>query len=711
MNLDQARQQHAELSEKLTDAQYRYHVLDAPTISDAEYDADLRTLNEIEERFPELRTPDSPTQKVGGAISTLFTPVEHLERLLSLDNVFSAEEFAGWADRVARLGGGGPYLCELKIDGLAIDLVYERGRLVRAATRGDGRTGEDVTLNVRTIKSVPARLAGQDVPEVLEVRGEVFLPERAFERLNESLQEAGKPAFANPRNAGAGSLRQKDPRVTASRDLGAIVHGIGRVVGSPAGLGQQASGASEISGTAVPSEGGHLAGAPDTQSGWYKRLGEWGLPVSDRYKVFPDLADVQAFIDYYADPVHRHETPYEIDGVVVKIDSLEVQRALGATSRAPRWAIAYKYPPEEVTTRLLDIRVNVGRTGRVTPFAVMQPVKVSGSTVENATLHNEDEIKRKGVLIGDMVVLRKAGEVIPEVVAPVTELRTGDEREFVFPRECPSCGTPLTRDEGEADWRCPNTVSCPAQLRERLFHLASRGALDIEVLGYEAVVALLDCGLVADEGDVFALTEGKLLTCPFFVNKAGGLKVNAQALLLNLGEARTRPLWRILVALSIRHVGPTAARALAEAFGSLDAIAAASPDALAIVDGVGPTIAASVVEWFTVDWHRVIVEKWRAAGVQLATPGFDPSAASSRVLAGVTVVITGTLAGLTRDEAAEAVRAAGGKVSSSVSKKTNYVVAGENAGSKYDKAVELGVPILDEDGFRALLAGGVAPPG
>ena len=697
MELSGARQKHVELSEKLTDAQYRYHVLDAPTISDAEYDADLRALNDIEERFPELRTPDSPTQKVGGAISTLFTPVEHLERLLSLDNVFSAEEFGGWADRAVRLGGGGPYLCELKIDGLAIDLVYERGRLARAATRGDGRTGEDVTLNVKTIKSVPARLTGADVPDVLEVRGEVFFPEAAFDRLNESLQEAGKPAFANPRNAAAGSLRQKDPRVTASRALDAIVHGIGRVVGSGDG---------QISGTAAgPSDSGHLEGAPDTQSGWYERLRQWGLPVSDRYKIFSDLADVQAFIDYYSDPGHRHETPYEIDGVVVKVDSLQTQRAMGATSRAPRWAIAYKYPPEEVTTRLLEIRVNVGRTGRVTPFAVMTPVKVSGSTVENATLHNEDEVKRKGVLIGDMVILRKAGEVIPEVVGPVVELRMGDEREFEFPRACPACGTPLSRDEGEVDWRCPNTVSCPAQLRERLFHLASRGALDIEVLGYEAVVALLDCGLVADEGDVFGLTGDKLATCLFFVNKAGGLKVNAQALLVNLAEAKTRPLWRILVALSIRHVGPTAARALAEAFGSLDAIASASPDALAIVEGVGPTIAASVVEWFTVDWHQAIVDKWRAADVQLATPGFDPSAASSRLLAGVTVVITGTLSGLSRDEAAEAVRAAGGKVSSSVSKKTNYVVAGENAGSKYDKAVELGVPILDEAGFAALLAG------
>jgi len=698
MELDEARQRHAELSEKLRDAQYRYYVLDAPTIADIDYDTDMRALEALEERFPELRTPDSPTQNVGGGLSTLFTPVEHLERLLSLDNVFSEEEFAAWADRAARLGGAGPYLCELKIDGLAIDLVYERGRLARAATRGDGRTGEDVTLNVRTIKSVPDRLRGPGVPAVLEVRGEVFLPEAAFVRLNESLQEAGKPAFANPRNAGAGSLRQKDPRVTASRGLGAIVHGIGRVVGSGDG---------EISGAAAgPGAAGHLEGAPDTQSGWYERLREWGLPVSDRYKVFSSLDEVKAYIEYYADPAHRHETPYEIDGVVVKIDPLETQRAMGATSRAPRWAIAYKYPPEEVNTRLLDIRVNVGRTGRVTPYAVMEPVKVSGSTVDRATLHNEDEVKRKGVLIGDMVVLRKAGEVIPEVVGPVTELRTGGEREFVFPAECPACGTRLARDEGEVDWRCPNTVSCPAQLRERLFHLASRSALDIEVLGYEAVVALLDCGLVADEGDLFALTAEKLGTCAFFVNKAGGLKVNARMLMMNLDEAKTRPLWRVLVALSIRHVGPTAARALADAFGSVDAIASASADALAIVDGVGPTIAASVVEWFTVDWHVAIVDKWRVAGVQLATPGFDPSAASSRLLAGVTVVITGTLPSLTRDEAAEAVRAAGGKVSSSVSKKTNFVVAGENAGSKYDKAVELGVPILSEDAFRALLAHG-----
>jgi DNA ligase (NAD+) len=710
MELDEARREHAEQSEKLSDAQYRYHVLDAPTISDAEYDQGIRRLNEIEDEFPELRTPDSPTQKVGGTLSTLFTPVTHLERLLSLDNVFSHEEFGAWADRAAKLGGTGPYLCELKIDGLAIDLVYARGRLTSAATRGDGRTGEDVTLNVKTITSVPDRLTGDDVPDLLEVRGEVFLSEAAFGRLNETLQEAGKPAFANPRNAAAGSLRQKDPRVTASRALGAIVHGIGRVVGK----GADSDGAI-VGSAAGPSEEGHLEGAPDSQSGWYERLRAWGLPVSDRYKVVSELADVRAYIDYYSDPGHRHETPYEIDGVVVKIDPIETQRAMGATSRAPRWAIAYKYPPEEVTTKLLDIQVGVGRTGRVTPFAVMTPVKVSGSTVDRATLHNEDEVKRKGVLIGDTVILRKAGEVIPEVVGPVAELRTGDEREFPFPRQCPECGTTLRRDEGEVDWRCPNNVACPAQLRERLFYLSSRSALDIEALGYEAVVALLTDGLVTNEGDLFDLTDEQLATSPFFVNKAGGLKLVAHALLANLDEAKTRPLWRILVALSIRHVGPTAARALAEAFGSLDAIAAASPDALAIVDGVGPTIARAVVEWFTVDWHREIVEKWRAAGVQLETPGFDPSAAQSRLLAGVSVVITGTLPNYTRDEAAEAVRAAGGKVTSSVSKKTSFVVAGENAGTKYEKAVDLGVPILDEPAFETLLSGGpdaitVEPP-
>jgi DNA ligase (NAD+) len=709
-----ARRRHADLSLDITEADHRYYVLDSPTISDIEYDTKMRELRALEDQYPDLRTPDSPTQTVHGTISTLFTPVEHLERLLSLDNVFTDEDLGGWADRVTRLGGAGPYLCELKIDGLAIDLIYQDGALIKAATRGDGRTGEDVTPNIRTISSIPARLAGAGHPATLEVRGEVFMPVEAFGKLNESLLDAGRPAFANPRNSAAGSLRQKDPRITASRALDAIVHGIGRVEGSagPAGEAGQDSSAG-ISGTAAgPGAEGHLEGAPDTQSGWYERLRGWGLPVSGLYRVVPDMAGVREYIAHYAE--HRHDPPYEIDGVVVKVDQIALQQALGSTSRAPRWAIAYKYPPEEVTTRLLEIRVNVGRTGRVTPFAVMEPVKVSGSTVENATLHNAEEIKRKGVLIGDMVILRKAGDVIPEVLGPVADLRTGAEREFEFPSSCPACGTALTRDEGEVDWRCPNARCCPAQLRERLFHMAGRGAFDIEVLGYEAVSALLDGGLVADEGDLFALTDEQLATCPFFVVKQGSLSANAVKLLANLEQARTRPLWRILVALSIRHVGPTAARALAAEFGSLDAIEAASVDALAAVDGVGPTIATSLRDWFTVDWHRAIVAKWRQAGVRLEDEGFDPTRAAARLLAGVTVVITGTLDSFSRDEAGEAVRQAGGKVTSSVSKKTDFVVAGENAGSKHDKAVELGVPILDESAFRTLLTRGpdaVTPAG
>ena len=701
----EARRRHADLSLEITEADHRYYILDSPTISDIDYDTKMRELRALEEQYPDLRTPDSPTQTVHGAISTLFTPVEHLERLLSLDNVFTDEDLGAWADRATKLGGSGPYLCELKIDGLAIDLVYRDGALVKAATRGDGRTGEDVTPNIRTISSIPARLKGSGHPATLEVRGEVFMPVEAFGKLNESLLDAGKAAFANPRNSAAGSLRQKDPRITASRALDAIVHGIGRVEGSAGDKG--------ISGEAAgPGEEGHLEGAPDTQSGWYERLRGWGLPVSNLYKVVPDMDGVRGYIAYYAE--HRHDPPYEIDGVVVKVDQIALQRQLGSTSRAPRWAIAFKYPPEEVTTRLLDIQVNVGRTGRVTPFAVMEPVKVSGSTVDRATLHNADEVKRKGVLIGDMVILRKAGDVIPEVLGPVADLRTGDEREFGFPTVCPSCGTTLAREDDEVDWRCPNTRSCPAQLRERLFHLAGRGAFDIEVLGWEAVAALLDCGLVADEGDVFALTADKLETCPFFMVKQGALSANAVRLLANLTEARTRPLWRILVALSIRHVGPTAARALASEFGSLDAIEDASVDALAAVDGVGPTIAASLREWFLLDWHRTIIAKWRDAGVRLEDPDWDPNRAAARLLAGVSVVITGTLDGMSRDEAGEAVRQAGGKVTSSVSKKTSFVVAGESAGSKYDKAVELGVPILDEAAFHVLLAQGpdaVTPAG
>jgi DNA ligase (NAD+) len=684
---EQARHRHADLVTQITEHNHRYYVLDAPVISDAQYDALMAEIRELEDAHPDLRTPDSPTQRVGDQILAGFAPVQHLARLFSLDNVFSAAEFEAWVARAERLGGTGPYLCELKIDGLAVALVYERGALVRAATRGDGVTGENVTANVRTISSVPARLAGSGWPDTLEVRGEVFLPVTAFHQLNERQAELGKPPYVNPRNTAAGSLRQKDPRVTASRPLDLILHGVGLA------------------------EGG--AAPPGTQSGWYQRMAEWGLPVSGEYRVTADAAGVQDYIGHYAE--HRHDPPYEIDGVVVKLDQLAGQQQLGTTSRAPRWAIAYKYPPEEVTTRLLDIRVNVGRTGRVTPFAVMEPVRVSGSTVEQATLHNESEIARKGVLIGDMVVLRKAGDVIPEVVGPVTDLRTGDEREFAFPDHCPACGTALAREEGEADWRCPNTRSCPAQLRERLFHVASRGALDIEVLGYEAASALLECGLLADEGDLFALTAGRLASCPFFVTIRGELTANARALLRNLAEARQRPLWRILVALSIRHVGPTAAQALAAGFGSLEAIAAAPAELLVQVEDVGPTIARSVQDWFRVDWHAAIVGKWRAAGVRLEQENFtggiltaSADGGAAGPLAGKTFVLTGTLPELTREEAAEAIQAAGGKVSGSVSRKTSYVVAGENPGSKLDKAESLGVPVLDEAGLRALLDGGAS---
>jgi DNA ligase (NAD+) len=705
-----ARHRHADLVVEITEHNHRYHVLDAPLISDAEYDALMSELRGLEDSYPDLRTPDSPTQKVGDVISTDFAPVEHLERLLSLDNAFSAEDLDAWAARTERLAGPdtavGPYLCELKIDGLAVALVYRDGVLVRAATRGDGVTGEDVTPNIRTIAAAPARLSGSGWPQTLEVRGEVFMPVADFHKLNERQADAGKPLYVNPRNTAAGSLRQKDPRITATRPLSLIVHGLA------------VPGAGAESGMPVPQDEAVPDQAPTTQSGWYEQMRAWGLPVSDVYKVVETLDEVREYINHYAE--HRHDPAYEIDGVVIKLDRLEVQRSLGATSRAPRWAIAYKYPPEEVTTRLLDIRVNVGRTGRVTPFAVMEPVKVSGSTVDRATLHNADEVARKGVLIGDMVVLRKAGDVIPEVLSPVADLRSGTEQAFVFPAECPECGTTLVREAGEGgktsvDWRCPNARSCPAQLRERVFHLASRGALDIEVLGYEAGMALLDGGLVADEGDVFSLTEEKLAGSPFFVNKQGGLTVNAVKLLRNLEEARQRPLWRILVALSIRHVGPTAARALAVAFGSVDAIAAASPEDLVAVDDVGPTIAASIRDWFDVDWHAAIVDKWRAAGVQLSQPGLGVAAGGPAdggpapgPLAGITVVLTGTLAGLTRDEAAEAIARQGGKVATSVSKKTDFVVAGASPGSKHDRALALGIRVLDEDGLAVLLERGPA---
>jgi DNA ligase (NAD+) len=670
-------QRHAVLAAELDDHAYRYYVLDSPIVSDAEYDTAIRELTAIEDSYPQLRTPDSPTQKVAGSYSTQFTPVTHLQRLLSLDNVFSFDELDAWAARTERDAGESvSYLCELKVDGLAVDLVYEKGVLVRGATRGDGYTGEDITPNIRTIADIPQTLkpdAEVPVPELLEVRGEVYFPVAKFADLNASLVEAGKAPFANPRNAAAGSLRQKDPRVSASRPLRMVVHGFGAVGGF----------------------------APVRQSQAYEAFAAWGLPTSDRVRVVPTLAKVEEFIAHYGE--HRHDVEHEIDGVVVKVDEVSLQRRLGTTSRAPRWAIAYKYPPEEVTTKLLEIRVNVGRTGRVTPFGVMEPVKVSGSTVENATLHNEDEIKRKGVLIGDTVVLRKAGDVIPEIVGPVVDLRDGTERAFVFPTVCPECGTPLSRPEGEADTRCPNQRSCPAQLRERLFHLAGRGAFDIEVLGYEAAAALLESGVIVDEGDLFSLTSAQLAGVPFFTKQDGALKANAEKLIENLDAAKTRPLWRVLVALSIRHVGPTAAQALAREFGSIDMIRAASAADLAAADGVGMTIAQSIGEWFEVDWHADIVRKWAAAGVRMLD---ERTEEGPLPLAGLIVVVTGSLTDWSRDSATEAIQNAGGKVVGSVSKKTDFVVVGDNPGSKYDKALSLAVPVLDESGFRILLDDG-----
>ena len=664
------------LADEVREHQFRYYVRDSPIISDAEFDEMLRELEALEDEHPELRTPDSPTQLVGGAgFATDFTAADHLEQMLSLDNVFTPDELAAWAARIkGEIGDDAYFLCELKIDGVALSLVYRDGRLERAATRGDGRTGEDVTLNARTIGDIPEKLKGSEqfpLPKVLEVRGEVFFRVADFEELNAGLVAEGKPPFANPRNSAAGSLRQKNPAVTARRKLRMICHGVGHIESF----------------------------RPKTLHGAYLALAAWGLPVSEHTTRVKGMAAVTERIAYWGE--HRHEVDHEIDGVVVKVDDVALQRRLGSTSRAPRWATAYKYPPEEAQTKLLDILVNVGRTGRVTPYASMVPVKVAGSTVGQATLHNASEVKRKGVLIGDTVVIRKAGDVIPEVLGPVVDLRDGSEREFVMPTHCPACGTKLApAKEGDADIRCPNTRSCPAQLRERVFHVAGRGAFDIEGLGYEAGTALLQAGVITDEGDLFTLTEADLLCTDLFTTKNGELSANGKRLLANLDRAKSRPLWRVLVALSIRHVGPTAARALATEYGSLDAIMAASEDELAAVEGVGPTIAAAVTEWFTVDWHRAIVDKWRAAGVRMVD---ERDASIARTLEGLSIVVTGSLTGFSRDEAKEAIVTRGGKAAGSVSKKTAYVVAGDSPGSKYDKAIELNLPILDEDGFARLL--------
>ena len=662
-----------ELINEIRDHQFKYYVLDQPTITDTEFDDLLRQLQKLEDKNPELRESDSPTLHVGGGFSTQFEQRDHIEKMMSLDNVFDLEELATWFDRVEKEISTPMYLCEVKVDGLAINLTYQDGQLVRGLTRGNGVTGEDVTLNVKTIKNLPHNLKGEKIPSLIEIRGEVFFPIAAFNELNDSLEEAGKQLFANPRNGAAGSLRQKDPRVTASRPLSVVVHGVGAKEGI----------------------------VFDSQSGAYDELKKLGLPTSDRFKVCGTRSEVEKFIQHFSD--YRHDVEHEIDGVVIKVDSLSQQQQLGFTSRAPKWAIAYKYPPEEVTTKLLDIKVSVGRTGRVTPFAFMEPVKVAGSTVTNATLHNAEEIVRKGVLIGDTVVIRKAGDVIPEVLGPVIDKRTGQEKAFVMPTQCPECGSDLRAiTQGDVDIRCPNTQSCPAQLRERIYYIGSRAALDIDVLGYEAAVALLDAKIITDESDLFDLTADKLATSEFFTKKDGTPGANVEKLLAALDEAKTRPLWRTLVALSIRHVGPTAAQGLSSALGSIDAISKASATELAEVDGVGQIIADSIVEWFSVDWHRAIIAKWDAAGVRMIN---EPTQVLPQTLAGLTFVVTGGLESFTRDGISETITAHGGKPASAVSKKTDYVLVGSDPGSKLAKAQELGVPVIDEAKFKELLAG------
>lgn len=704
----EAREKHAQLAEQIEEHRFRYYVNDAPVVSDAEFDKLLRSLEALEEEHPELRTPDSPTQKVAGAYATEFTSVQHRLRMLSLDNAFSDLELAAWAERVAKDVGTSDhhFLCELKVDGLAVNLTYERGRLTRAATRGDGRTGEDITPNVRTIAEIPDRLAGDRVPDLVEIRGEVYFPMEKFEELNARLVEAGDKPFANPRNAAAGSLRQKDPRVTASRPLHMVVHGIGALEGFD-GLGR-------------------LSEA-------YELLHSWGLPTTRYAKVVDDLDGVREFIAYYGE--NRHSVEHEIDGVVVKLDEIPLQGRLGSTSRAPRWAIAWKYAPEEVNTKLVNIRVGVGRTGRVTPYAQVEPVTVAGSEVEFATLHNQDVVKAKGVLIGDTVVLRKAGDVIPEILGPVADLRDGSEREFVMPAECPECGTTLRpMKEADVDLRCPNARTCPAQLRERLFYLAGRKALDIDHFGYVAAAALTKPlepaePPLTDEGDLFDLTIDRLLPikayvldqdsglpkrdpksgeekiATIFANQQGEPRKNALAMLDTIAAAKERPLARVLTGLSIRHVGPVAAEALAREFRSVDRIEEATEEELATTEGVGPIIAASLKEWFAEDWHREIIRKWRAAGVRMEDEGADEDR-GPRPLEGLTVVVTGTLEHHTRDGAKEQLQSRGAKVTGSVSKKTSFVVVGDNPGSKYDKAMQLKVPVLNEDGFAVLLEQG-----
>lgn len=693
------RARHADLVQEIEEHRARYYGEDAPTISDAEYDALEKELRALEAEHPELAEPDSPTQTVGSAgAPTGFASVKHRERMMSLDNAFSIADVETWLARVGREAGDHEVVCEPKIDGLSISLTYENGELVQGLTRGDGTQGEDVTANVRTIAGLPHQLAGTRVPALVEVRGEVYLPVKEFGELNEALIADGKAPYANPRNTAAGSLRQKDPHVTASRPLALTTYALGAIEWGDADADERLA----------------------SQAGVYEVLADWGLPVSQHTRVLRGVKAIDTYLRELEDK--RHSLIHEIDGAVLKVNDRAVQRQLGSTSRAPRWALAYKFPPEEVHTTLKAIEVSVGRTGRVTPYAVVEPTTVAGSTVTFATLHNAHEVKRKGVLVGDTVVLRKAGDVIPEIVGPVVAARTGGEREWTMPTACPSCGTTLAQQkEGDKDLRCPNSKACPAQIVDRIAFIGSRGALDVEVLGEKAAEALVESGVLVNEAGLFDLTEEDLRRVPMFVydvderltkkqveagevgRKAGDVAENGRKLLANLEAAKDSPLWRVLVSLSIRHVGPTASRALATALGSMEAIRAASEAELAEVDGVGGVIAQSVRDWFDVDWHVEIVDRWTAAGVRMEDERDD---SIERTLAGLTIVATGSLEGFTRDGVKEAIISRGGKASSSVSKNTDFVVVGENAGSKAAKAEELGVRTLTEAEFVTLLNGG-----
>ena len=655
-----------ELREQLNYHLYRYHVLDDPEISDAEYDELMNELRGLEERFPELITPDSPSQRVGATPADLFAPVEHRTPMLSLDNAFSHPELEAWAARVERgVGSGARFSCELKIDGIAVALTYENGVFTKGATRGDGRIGEDITANVRTVRNVPQRLEAKELPRYLEVRGEIYLPVRAFEKLNEQLIAEEKRPFANPRNGAAGSLRQKDPKVSASRPLALIVHSFGFADGIRF----------------------------DSHSGFLDWCRDARLPVAPTSAVVEDVGGVVDYVTRWEKD--RHSVAWEIDGAVVKVDEVGQQQELGATSHAPRWAIAYKFPPEERTARLRKIDVHTGRTGKVTPFAVLEPVFVSGVTITYATLHNESEVARKDVREGDMVIVRRAGDVIPEVVGPVIAKRKKGARKWKFPSKCPSCGTELVKGAGEADHRCPNP-NCPSRNIEWLYSFASRGGLDIEGLGYMTGMALLDRGIVKDPADIFTLTAEDLGQLEGFADKS------ITNLLASIERGKDRPLWRLLTALNIRHVGTHVAQVLANAFGSIDALLEASAEDIDDVEEIGPEIARSVHAWFSEKANRRLIEKLRAAGVRMRDE-HKKKPKGKQPLAGKSVVITGTLSGMSREEATTAAKDAGARVASSVSKKTDFVVVGDNPGTKAAKAEELGVEMIDEQAFRKRL--------